>query len=102
MFHADLPFLEGLLDIFPFASDDLEAQNALWSVIARLLVRVQESKMSLSSLHQYVSFLVSKSDLIEDNLLDHQLDDRNEEHEISTTSGTKFSARTIFVSSYVG
>ncbi|KAK9279560.1 hypothetical protein L1049_013239 [Liquidambar formosana] len=91
----DLPFLEGLLDIFPFASDDLEAQNALWSVIARLLVQVQESEMSLSSLHQYVSFLVSKSDLIEDNLLDHQLDDRNEEHEISTTSGTKFSARTI-------
>ncbi|XP_062093120.1 uncharacterized protein LOC133798698 [Humulus lupulus] len=70
----DLNFLQGLLDIFPFASDDLEARSALWSIMAGLLLQVQESEMSLSALCEYVSVLASKSDLIEDDLLDYQLD----------------------------
>uniref|UniRef100_A0A5B7BF14 Protein saal1 n=1 Tax=Davidia involucrata TaxID=16924 RepID=A0A5B7BF14_DAVIN len=90
----DLSFLQGLLDIFPFTSDDMEARSAIWSIVARLLIRVQESEMSLSSLHQYVSVLVSKSDVIEEDLIDYQLDDSNEEHENSTTSGAKLNART--------
>ncbi|ONI01011.1 hypothetical protein PRUPE_6G116300 [Prunus persica] len=73
----DLPFLQGLLDIFPFSSEDLEARSALWNIIARLLVRVQENEMSRSALQQYVSVLVSKSDAIEDDLLDFQLDELN-------------------------
>ncbi|XP_034221781.1 protein saal1 isoform X3 [Prunus dulcis] len=73
----DLPFLQGLLDIFPFSSEDLEARSALWNIIARLLVRVQENEMSRSALQQYVSVLVSKSDVIEDDLLDSQLDELN-------------------------
>ncbi|XP_034221780.1 protein saal1 isoform X2 [Prunus dulcis] len=75
--HPDLPFLQGLLDIFPFSSEDLEARSALWNIIARLLVRVQENEMSRSALQQYVSVLVSKSDVIEDDLLDSQLDELN-------------------------
>ncbi|KAL5580210.1 hypothetical protein UlMin_012652 [Ulmus minor] len=70
----DLTFLQGLLDIFPFASDDLEARSALWNIMARLLIHVHESEMSMSGLHQYVSVLASKADLIEDDLLDRQLD----------------------------
>ncbi|EXB81611.1 hypothetical protein L484_014095 [Morus notabilis] len=70
----DLTFLQGLLDIFPFASDDLEARGAVWNIIARLLFQVRENEMSPTSLHQYVSVLASKSELIEDDLLDHQLD----------------------------
>ncbi|CAL8999762.1 unnamed protein product [Prunus brigantina] len=73
----DLPFLQGLLDIFPFSSEDLEARSALWNIIARLLVRVHENEMSQSALQQYVSVLVSKSDVIEDDLLDSQLDELN-------------------------
>ncbi|XP_034221782.1 protein saal1 isoform X4 [Prunus dulcis] len=69
--------VEGLLDIFPFSSEDLEARSALWNIIARLLVRVQENEMSRSALQQYVSVLVSKSDVIEDDLLDSQLDELN-------------------------
>ncbi|XP_065860034.1 uncharacterized protein [Euphorbia lathyris] len=65
----DLTFLQGLLDIFPLVSDDMEAQNALWSVTARLLVRVKENEMDLSYLYQYVLVLASKVDLIEDILL---------------------------------
>lgn len=88
----DLPFLRGLLDIFPFASGDLEARSALWSITARLLFHVQENEMSQSSLSQYVSVLVSKSDLIEDDLLDHQLDDSSKGHEGLTTYCTKSNA----------
>ncbi|CAN0916605.1 Protein saal1 [Linum grandiflorum] len=68
----DLSLLESLLDLFPFASDDPEARSALWSTIARLLVRVNEPALTPSSLHRYVTVLVSKSDSIEDELLDRQ------------------------------
>ncbi|KAB8903397.1 hypothetical protein FH972_026798 [Carpinus fangiana] len=89
----DLPFLWGLLEIFPFASDDLEARSALWSIIARLLFYVQENEMSQSIVSQYVSVLVSKSNLIEDDLLDHQLDDSSKGHkEGLTTYCTKSNA----------
>ncbi|KAG5515660.1 hypothetical protein RHGRI_036637 [Rhododendron griersonianum] len=47
-----------------------EARSAIWSVIARLLVQVQVTLMSSSSLHQYVSVFLSKSEVIEDELLD--------------------------------
>ncbi|XP_031281745.1 uncharacterized protein LOC116140246 [Pistacia vera] len=90
---SDLPFLLGLLDIFPFASDDLEARNAFWSVIARLLAEVQEDKMSSSILHQYVSIIMSKSDVIEDDLLDHQLGDSSLEDKSITPCGTNSEAR---------
>uniref|UniRef100_A0A2P2KG19 Uncharacterized protein MANES_04G010900 n=1 Tax=Rhizophora mucronata TaxID=61149 RepID=A0A2P2KG19_RHIMU len=89
----DLPFLDGLLDMFPFASDDVEARSAIWSILARILVRVKENEMSLSSLRQYVLILVSKSDLIEDDLLDRQLDNLQEESKSSTSSGMKPNAR---------
>ncbi|MED6132918.1 hypothetical protein PIB30_023323 [Stylosanthes scabra] len=69
----DLGLLSGVLDIFPFASDDLEARNALWNVIARILVRIPETEISPSSLYHYVSVLVNKTDVIEDELLNQQL-----------------------------
>lgn len=95
---ADLSFLEGLLDIFPFASDDLEARNALWNIIARILVRVRETEMSGSSLYRYVSVLVSKVDLIEDELLNQQLDDSRHGHESSSPPGSTADARFTSVS----
>ncbi|CAK9186799.1 unnamed protein product [Ilex paraguariensis] len=94
----DLSFLQGILDIFPFASDDKEAQSALWSILSRLLVQVQEREMSPSSLHQYVSILVNKSEMIEELLFD-QIDDFNEEDEISNTSGAKATARATALNS---
>lgn len=72
--HPDLNFLQGLLDTFPFASDDLEARSAIWNIMARLLFRIRESEMSPSALHQYVLVLASKCDQIEDDLLESQLD----------------------------
>ncbi|XP_040375401.1 uncharacterized protein LOC112167999 isoform X5 [Rosa chinensis] len=69
----DMLFLQGLLDVFPFTSDDSEARSALWNIIARLLVRLPENEMSSSTIQQYVLVLVSKSDVIEDDLLDCQL-----------------------------
>ena len=69
--------------------------------MARLLVQVQEIELSSSSLQQYVSVFVSKSDLIEDDLLDHQSDDYNESNMNSITSDAKLNARTTAVSFYV-
>ena len=86
--------------MFPFASDDSEARSALWSIIARILVQVQENEMNRSSLFQYVSVLVGKSDLIEDELLDCQSDDLSKGHEGLTTSCTKSNARTTAVSCF--
>ncbi|KAL4577009.1 hypothetical protein LXL04_013110 [Taraxacum kok-saghyz] len=78
--NQDLPFLQGLLDIFPFASDDLEARNAIWDIISRSLTHVE------GNIQQYVSILSSKSDLIEEELLDHQLAATNKHQETLTTS----------------
>ncbi|KAL2485618.1 ARM repeat superfamily protein [Abeliophyllum distichum] len=89
----DPTFLQGIFDIYPLASGDMEAQSALWSIIARLLSQVQESEMSTSNLHLFVAMFATKVDLIEDELLDHQLDDV--EHESSATCGTKLNARRI-------
>ena len=68
-----MPFLQGLFDVFPFTSDDLEARSGLWNIVTRLLVRVRENEMNSSALQQYVSVLVSKCDVIEDDLVDCQL-----------------------------
>ncbi|KAL5081852.1 hypothetical protein RYX36_010273 [Vicia faba] len=68
----DWSLLGGLLDIFPFASDDLEARNAVWTVLARILVRIHGTEMNSSSLCHFVSVLVRRIDLIEDELLNKQ------------------------------
>ncbi|CAA2955623.1 saal1 isoform X1 [Olea europaea subsp. europaea] len=88
----DPNFLQGIFDIYPLASSDVDARSALWSIIARLLSRVQESEMSPSNLHLFAAIFATKVDLIEDELLDHELDDVEQE---STTRGTKANARRI-------
>ena len=94
----DLSFLEGLLDIFPFASNDLEARKALWNIMARILVRIQESELSPSSLYHHVALLTSKVDLIEDELLNQQLGDTGNENESLTSPGSKADAKITSVS----
>ncbi|KAK6163439.1 hypothetical protein DH2020_000303 [Rehmannia glutinosa] len=89
----DMNFLQGLFDVFPFASDDTEAQNAIWSIIARLLTLIQESEMSPSIFRFLVSILASKLDLIEDELLVRPLD--HGEQKTADTSGTKIDARVV-------
>lgn len=91
----DTLFLQGLLGVFPFASDDTEARSAIWSILARLLVRIQKSDPS--SLHQHVSVLTSKSEVVEDELLNYNADDSSED----PGSSTKLTARTIAVSFFI-
>ncbi|KAK2980066.1 hypothetical protein RJ640_028795 [Escallonia rubra] len=90
----DFLFLQGLFEVLPYASHDTEARSALWNIVARLLVPIQEEEISSSSLHQYVLVLSSKSDLIEEELLDHQLDGSNVERQSLTTTSVKANART--------
>lgn len=90
---SDLNFLQGLFDVFPFASDDTEAQSAIWSTIARVLTHIQEREMSPLNFQFLVSILASKLDLIEDDLLARPLD--HLEHKIE---GTQTDARLIAVS----
>lgn len=88
-------FLQGLLDVFPFASDDIEARSAIWSILARLLMRIE--KTDLSNLHQLVSVLTSKSEVVEDELLNYNVDDSSED----LRSSTKLTARTFAVSFFI-
>lgn len=87
-FFPDLSFLEALLNLLPFASEDLESRGAIWSIITRLLFHVNESKMGESSLHQYISLLANKLDLIEEDLLDHQSVDLDKEPDKSNWKAT--------------
>ncbi|KAF3536529.1 hypothetical protein F2Q69_00019195 [Brassica cretica] len=94
----DFSFLEGLFSTLPFASDDVEARRALWSVIARLLARVNDSEIDTSCLRQYILVFLRNSDIIEDDLLDIQLEeDPKEESLNSFPSQGKSSARRIAI-----
>ncbi|KAL9232062.1 hypothetical protein vseg_007209 [Gypsophila vaccaria] len=90
----DLLLVQSLLDLFPLTSDDLEARNALWSILARLLLRVKDVEMSTSTLCQYVQSLVSKADLIEDALLDSDWTRSSENNETLRTPGANINSRT--------
>lgn len=94
---SDLLLLQGLFSLFPFASADAEARSALWSIIARLLIQVQEIELSPLQLHQYVSVITSETEVIEEELLDHQSNDSNEECGSSATLA-KLAARNVAVS----
>uniref|UniRef100_A0A803M697 Uncharacterized protein n=1 Tax=Chenopodium quinoa TaxID=63459 RepID=A0A803M697_CHEQI len=89
----DFLLLQSLLDLFPFTSEDFEARNALWSVVARLLVRVQEAEMSPLRLNQFVLMFVHKSDMIEDTLLESKQDE-SPKCDTHTTSEANFDSRT--------
>ncbi|KAJ0732026.1 putative armadillo-like helical protein [Helianthus annuus] len=93
--NQDLVFLRGLLDIFPFASDDIEARNALWDVISRFLAQFQQGEMNAINLYKYISILASKSDLIEEELLDHQLASSNNDKTTSAIRTAAVSFRTL-------
>ncbi|OVA17895.1 hypothetical protein BVC80_1835g291 [Macleaya cordata] len=94
----DVPFLQGLLDTIPYVSDDSEARHALWSVVGRLLLNVQEHMITPSLLNQYVSALVDKSDFIEEDLVDHKQEDLDEDHMSSKAFDIKRNARITAVS----
>ncbi|XP_019199523.1 PREDICTED: uncharacterized protein LOC109193144 isoform X2 [Ipomoea nil] len=96
----DLLLLQGLFSLFPFASADAEARSALWSIIARLLIQVQEIELSPLQLHQYVSVITSETEVIEEELLDHQSNDSNEECGSSATLA-KFAARNVALNGIV-
>ncbi|KAK4370593.1 hypothetical protein RND71_010068 [Anisodus tanguticus] len=93
----DMLFLQCLLDLFPYASDDIEARSAIWSILARLLVQIQKTDMSPSNLHQQVSVLTSKSEAVEDELLNYNFDDSSEVHR----SSSKLKARTCALNGIV-
>ncbi|KAJ1294141.1 hypothetical protein BS78_01G123200 [Paspalum vaginatum] len=69
----DLPFLEGLLDILPLVSDDKQARNALWCILACLLAQAQGIDTNSSSLEQFVSLLLGRFTLIKDDLESHRI-----------------------------
>ncbi|KAL6637121.1 hypothetical protein ACP70R_024693 [Stipagrostis hirtigluma subsp. patula] len=73
MLSQDLPFMEGLLDILPLVSDDNQARNALWCVLARLLAQGEGINMNYSSLEHFVSMLLGRFTLIKDDLESHRV-----------------------------
>ncbi|GAB2274670.1 hypothetical protein Dimus_009441 [Dionaea muscipula] len=87
--------LQCLFDLFPLASDDFEARNAIWSIVARLSNQIQANDMSSSNIAPYVLALVSKSDLIEDDLLDYQVETSSQKHGNSPDGAAKLNFRSI-------
>lgn len=88
----DFTFLHGLLDILPFVTDDLQARNALWSILARLLVQVVENDLSPSTLCHFASVFSQKSSLIEEDLAGHSMQNFEE---IDSTNMSKTSDATV-------
>lgn len=99
LIFSDLLLLESLFDVLSFASDDFEAKGAVWNIIARLLAHIKEEEMSLSSLDQFVLTLVSKSDTIEDDLLDHQSEKSRQQDDSLAPGSTNPDPRATAVSS---
>ncbi|CAO2814614.1 unnamed protein product [Amaranthus hypochondriacus] len=93
----DFLLLQSLLDLFPFTSEDFEARYALWSLVGRLLFRIQEAEMLPSKLNQFVWILVNHSDIIEDALLESECG-RSLEHDTTTTTEAKRGSKTVAVS----
>lgn len=91
----DLPLLEGLFDILPLVSDDNQARNALWCVLACLLAQAQGIEMNSSSLEQFVSLLLGRFTLIKEDLESHRVGKQEElstvdaylKHGVSTSLG---------------
>ncbi|KAH7673896.1 Armadillo-like helical-containing protein [Dioscorea alata] len=88
----DFTFLHGLLDILPFVTDDSQARNALWSILARLLVQVVENDLSPSTLCHFASVFSQKSSLIEEDLAGHSMQNFEE---IDSTNMSKTSDATV-------
>ncbi|MQL93413.1 hypothetical protein Taro_026055 [Colocasia esculenta] len=97
--HADILFLQGLLDTFPFVTGDPQARNAIWSTLARLFLQIQENNISTSCLQQYICVLLEKAYLIGDDLKGHASDDSGEYLQVTSVSDAKVNATTISVSS---
>ncbi|KAK1276579.1 hypothetical protein QJS04_geneDACA016783 [Acorus gramineus] len=91
----DLLFLQGLLDTFPLIDDDLQARNALWSVLEKLLVHVQGNDTGSSILHQYALALLEKLDLIMEDLDNHPLEDSIEDEPQHASNSSASSLRRI-------
>lgn len=62
------------------------------------MTRVEEGDTSPLNLHKYISILASKSDLIEEELLDHQLAASNKDQQNSAASDRNLHIRTAAVS----
>ncbi|KAK1288635.1 hypothetical protein QJS10_CPB19g00337 [Acorus calamus] len=92
-----LLFLQGLLDTFPLIDDDLQARNAMWSVLEKLLVHVQGNDTGSSILHQYALALLEKLDLIMEDLDNHPLEDSIEDElqHASNASATSDQSRIV-------
>ena len=94
---SDFAFLHDLLDILPFVTDDSQARNALWSILVRLLVQVEDNDLSSSTLCHFASVFSQKSSLIEEDLAGHL---RQNFEKINSTNMSKTSdATAIAVSS---
>ncbi|PKA56815.1 hypothetical protein AXF42_Ash002118 [Apostasia shenzhenica] len=81
----DYEFIEALVNTFPIVSDDIQARNALWSILARLLVRVPKKDVSILATNHLVSIFLEKSNLLKEDLAGHPLEDSVENPINSTT-----------------
>ncbi|KAJ8477286.1 hypothetical protein OPV22_021013 [Ensete ventricosum] len=90
----DFQFLQGLFDVLPFVSDDSQARNAFWCILARLLHQVDENVSSTSNLHQFVLLLLHKSFLIEEDIDSHLVDNPGDNSSSCDVEGKSYAVTT--------
>lgn len=93
-FLLDFQFLQGLFDVLPFVSDDSQARNAFWCILARLFQQVDENVSTTSNLHQFVLLLLDKSFLIEEDLDSHLVDNPGDNSSSCVVEGKSYAVTT--------
>lgn len=93
-FLLDFQFLQGLFDVLPFVSDDSQARNAFWCILARLFHQVDENVSTTSNLHQFVLLLLDKSSLIEEDLDSHLVDNPGDNSSSCVVEGKSYAVTT--------
>ncbi|KAJ4769457.1 ARM repeat superfamily protein [Rhynchospora pubera] len=64
---GDFSFLEGLFDTLPVVADDIEARNAIWFIMSKVLDEAVD-KFSKESLYRLAELILWKSVLIEESM----------------------------------
>ncbi|KAJ1691758.1 hypothetical protein LUZ63_015913 [Rhynchospora breviuscula] len=64
---CDFSFLEGLFDTLPVVTDDIEARNAIWFIMSKVLGEAVE-KFSKEPLYGLAELILNKSVLVEESM----------------------------------
>lgn len=92
---CDAPLIKQLLELLPFAGDDPGAQNALWSILARLSYAYATNLEDSSATSEVLLVLAERVELLLEDLQDHRDDQMEDPAENGSTRGFKAKLETV-------